>query len=105
MEVDLSRQPNINPDGVSCVGDTKQDKLGYMGNYFVFGEIGHFKISQINDDNTVSQVTFNNTEFGDNTQVTIKQVDKDKLSFEFYMGMSQTNRIINERPDEGKGSS
>lgn len=95
MEVDLSRQPNINPDGVSCVGDTKQDKLGYMGNYFVFGEIGKTskKTAQINDDNAVSEVTFNNTEFGDHTQVTIKQVDKDKLSFEFYMDVDKTKEI------------
>lgn len=87
MEVDLSRQPNTNPDGVCCVGDTKKDKLGYMGNYFVFGEIGKTlkKTAQINDDNEVREVAFNNIEFGDNTQVTIRQVAKDKLSFEFYM--------------------
>jgi hypothetical protein len=96
MEVDLSRQPNKNPDGVCCVGDTKKDKLGYMGNYFVFGEIGKTskKTAQINNDNEVSEVTFNDTEFGDNTLVTIKQVDKDKLSFEFYMDVDKTMEIL-----------
>jgi hypothetical protein len=36
MGVDLSRQPNINPDGVSCVGESKPGKIGYMGYYFVY---------------------------------------------------------------------
>jgi hypothetical protein len=92
MEVDLSRQPNINPEGISCVGDTKQDKLGYLGNYFVIGKIGKVskKSAKINDDDTISQVIFNNAEFGDNTQVTIKQVEKNKLSFEFYMDVDKT---------------
>jgi hypothetical protein len=95
MEVDLSRQPNINPDGISCVGDTKPDKIGYMGNYFVFGEIGKTskKTALINDDNTVDEVTFNDTEFGVNTQVTIKQVESDKISFEFYMDVDKKMEI------------
>jgi hypothetical protein len=95
MEVDLNRQPNINPDGVCCVGDTKQGKLGYMGYYFVFGEIGKTskKTAIINDDNSVSEVTFNNTEFGDYIQVTIRQVDKHKLSFEFYMDVDKKIEI------------
>lgn len=85
MGVDLSRQPNINPDGVCCVGEIKKNMLGYMGYYFVFGEVGKTskKTAKLNDDGTVSEITFNNTEFGDNTQVTIKQVDKDKLSLSF----------------------
>ena len=40
MGADLSRQPNVNPDGVCCVGETKPGKIGYMGNYFVYGQIG-----------------------------------------------------------------
>lgn len=105
MEVDLSRQPNINPDGVSCVGETKQDKLGYMGNYFVFGEIGKTskKTAKLNGDNTVSQVTFNDTEFGENTQVTITQVDKDKLSFEFYMDVDKASQLRYEQSEDKKG--
>jgi len=87
MEVDLSRQPNTNPGGVSCVGKTKQNKLGYMGNYLVYGEIGKTskKTAQLSDDSSVSEVTFNDAEFGNNTQLTIKQVDKDRISFEFYI--------------------
>jgi len=87
MEVDLSRQPDINPDGISCVGETKKDRLGYMGNYFVYGEIGKTPNGnpRVNEDISISEVSFNDAEFGNTTQVTIKQVDKDKLSFEFYM--------------------
>ncbi len=107
MEVDLGRQPNINPDGICCVGDTKPNKLGYMGNYFVFGEIGKTskKTAQVNDDSSVKEVTFNNTEFGDNTQVTIKQVDKDKISFEFYMDVDKSPEFERDYTDEKKGSS
>lgn len=87
MKVDLSRQPDINPDGISCVGETKKDRLGYMGNYFVYGEIGKTSKGnqRVNEDNSISEVSFNDAEFGNTTQVTIKQIDKDKLSFEFYM--------------------
>lgn len=90
MEVDLSRQPS----------ETKQDKFGYIGNYFVFGEIGKTskKTAKLNNDNTVSQVTFNDTEFGENTQVTIKQIDKDKLSFEFYMDVDKVMELRYEQP-------
>jgi hypothetical protein len=96
MEVDLSRQPNINPNGVSCIGESKPNKLGYMGNYFVYGEIGKTskKNKKINDDKSVSEVIFNDAEFGTNIQVTIKQVEEDKLSFEFYMDVEKAHDII-----------
>lgn len=78
-----------------------------MGNYFVFGEIGKTSkmTAQINDDNTVSEVTFNNTEFGYNTQVTIKQVEKDKISFEFYMDVDKSPEFEHDYTDNEKGSS
>lgn len=96
MEVNLSRQPNINPDGVSCIGESNPGKLGYIGNYFVYGKIGKTtkKNKKINDDSRVSEVIFNNTEFGTSSQVTIRQVDDDKLSFEFYMDVDKANEII-----------
>jgi hypothetical protein len=95
MEVDLTRQPNVNPNGVFYIGDTKRDKLGYTGNYFVYGEIGKTsnKTAQKNDENVVCEVTYNNTEFGDNIQVTIKQITKDQLFFEFYMEADKTIEI------------
>jgi hypothetical protein len=91
IEVDLSRQPNINPDSVSCVGEAKPGKLGYMGNYFAFGQIGKTskKGKTVNEDNSVREVIFNDVEFGPNTSVTIKQVEEDKLSFCFYMDVDK----------------
>lgn len=73
LGVDLSRQPNINPDGICCVGESQEGKLGYIGSYFVFGDIG-----------ITSQKDFK-TEFGNSIQVEIRQVEEFKLSFEFYM--------------------
>ncbi|MHA4812560.1 hypothetical protein ACX0G9_30990 [Flavitalea flava] len=95
MGVDLSRQPNINSDGICCVGDTKPDKLGYMGNYFVYGKIGKTskKNKKSEDDNRVSEVTFNDAEFGHNTQATIRQFEEDKLSFGFYMDVDKFDKI------------
>jgi hypothetical protein len=95
MKVDLSRQPNINPDGVSCIGDSHKGMLGYMGNYFVFGKIGKTskRSAQINYNIAVSELTFDNTEFGDHTVVEIIQVDKNILSFEFYMDVDNTMEI------------
>ena len=92
MDVDISKQPHINPDGVCCIGETKPGKLGYMGYYFVYGEIGKTskKTAILSDDNRVDEVRFNNAEFGNDTQVIIKQVEKDKLSFQFYMEVDNT---------------
>ena len=40
MGVILERQPNINPDGVSCIGDTVNFEKGYLGNYKVLARFG-----------------------------------------------------------------
>lgn len=83
MHVDLSRPP----EGIDCAGETKPGKLGYSGNYFVFGEIGKTskKSAQMNEDYTVREVIFNDAEFGANTQVTIRQVEENKIAFQFYI--------------------
>ena len=67
-----------------------------MGNYFVYGEIGKTskKNRKINNDGRVSEVIFHNAEFGIDIQVTIKQVEDDKLSFEFYMDVEKEYNII-----------
>ena len=87
MNVDLSRQPNINPDGISCVGETKPGKLEYLGYYFVYGHLGKTsKKNSLKDmEGNLEKVEFNNREFGADMQVTIQKVDHEKLSFEFYM--------------------
>jgi hypothetical protein len=95
MEVDLIRQPNINPPGINCIGERKPGKLEYFGNYFVFGQIGKTSkhTQKVNINNTVEEITFKDIEFGKNTQVTIKQVASDKLSFEFIMLVDKNNSI------------
>jgi hypothetical protein len=87
MGADLSRQPNINPDGVNCLGETKPGKMGYMGYYFVYGRIGKTQKKGIKTSNSsqLPEIEFNDVEFGKDTQVTIKQVEENKLSFEFYV--------------------
>jgi len=96
MGVELNRQPDINPDGISCIGESKPHKLGYMGYYFVYGEIGKTskKNKKLNNDGSVNEVVFNNTEFGTETHVTIKQIEDDKLSFEFYLDVEKELDII-----------
>ncbi len=66
-----------------------------MGYYFVYGEIGKTSndAKKPNDENTISEVSFADTEFGKNTQVTIKQIEKDKLAFEFYIEVDKTTEI------------
>jgi len=95
MEVELDRQPNTIDDGISCIGESKPNHLGYIGNYFVFGKIGKTTKKNIilNDEKGVSEVILRNAEFGSNTQVTIKQVESAKLSFEFYMDVVKTHEI------------
>lgn len=87
MEVDLTRQPNVNPDGISCVGETRPGRLGYMGNYFVYGRIGKTskRGKKLSDNHSVTEVSFNDKEFGTNIQVTIKKIEDDILSFVFYL--------------------
>jgi hypothetical protein len=87
MQVDLSRQPNINTDGISCIGEVRENKVGYLGNYFVYGHFGKTskKTAILNAEGNIDQVAFSNSEFGANNQVTFKRIDNDKISVEFYI--------------------
>lgn len=87
MGVDLNRQPNINPDGLCCVGEVKPGKVGYLGYYIVFGAIGKTpkKSAKFDAQGDITEVYFNDTEFGEETNVTIKKLDNDRICFEFYI--------------------
>jgi len=86
MKVDLQRQPNINPDGVCCV-DLDNGKKGYIGYYYVIGELRKTtKNTKVTDDGGKTiEVSYKNAEFGKGLDLTIKQADKDKLIFDFYL--------------------
>lgn len=87
MQVDLTRQPNINPDGIYCVGETKPNKLGYFGYYFIYGSIGKTskKTASVDSEGNIGKIEFNDREFGTDVRVTITKIDPKKLVFEFYM--------------------
>jgi hypothetical protein len=87
MCVDLSRQPNIDPAGLICVGETKKGKIGYSGYYLVFGKFGKSqnKSAKFNADGEVEQVQFMNGEYGEGVLLTITKVPDQKLCFEFYL--------------------
>lgn len=86
MSVDLKRQPDLDPAGLDCF-DTRNNQLSYKGYYFVFGKIVKTtkKTAVRDENNTVTEIGFNETEFGPGTLATIKQIDEDKLVFEFYV--------------------
>jgi hypothetical protein len=92
MGVDLSRQPDINPDGISCIGESSKGFIGYMGYYFVYGGIGKTskKTQVTNTENRTVEVSFNNAEFGKQTMFTIKQAKEDKLLFDFYIEVEKS---------------
>ena len=60
MGVELTRQPNINPDGVSSVGPTAKYNRTYIGYYQVFGKFGKTqkKTQTINVDGKLESVDF-----------------------------------------------
>ena len=78
MGADLSRQPNINPDGICCVDDCIGYQKKYMGYYMVVGEILEFK-----------EPAYTDAESNSITSWEIKQKDE-FLVFDFYI---QYNKI------------
>ena len=86
MGVDLTRQPNINPDGICSVGPTKKYERAYFGYYQV---LGHFdktqKTPQTIVDGKLTSVDFFETDEDSHVQYQIKQETEDKLNFEFYL--------------------
>jgi hypothetical protein len=91
MNVDVSRQPNINSDGISCLGETKPGKLGYLGYYFISGSIRKtsMKTSSKDIEGNLMKVEFNDAEFGTDAQIIIEKDDNEKLSFQFYVEVDE----------------
>ena len=87
MGVDLTKQPNINPDGVCSTGDTDKYLRSYLGYYKVFGRLGKTQKStqNINDQGQLESVDFYEPEEDSYTQYKIKQVSDDQLTVDFYI--------------------
>lgn len=87
MGVDLKRQPNINPDGVSSVGETDNFRRSYMGYYKLFGNLGKVQKSIQNKggQGKLESVDFYEPEDDSYTQYKIKQENDDQLTIDFYI--------------------
>ena len=87
MGVDLERQPNVNPDGVSSIGQTAKYKRSYMGYYHIFGKLNKIqnKTATRDDEGEIETVDFYETTDDTNIQYKIKKEIDDKLTIEFYL--------------------
>ena len=87
MGADLTRQPNINPDGVSSVGDTEKYLRSYMGYYYVYGRLGKTQKSTqaINEQGLLESVDFCEPADDSYTRFKVKQVTDDQLTIDFYV--------------------
>jgi len=87
MGVDLTRQPNINPDGICSIGETEKYERTYMGYYQIFGQLGKTqkKASTKSEDGEIETVDFYETTDDTNIQYKIKSDIDDKLTFDFYL--------------------
>lgn len=87
MEVDLKRQPNINPDGVCSFGPTEKYQKAYLGYYQVYGQLRKTqnKTQIRNEDGKLVSVDF--YEPSDDAYVHFKIVQKedDLLEIEFFL--------------------
>jgi hypothetical protein len=93
MGVDLTRQPNINPDGVCSIGETEKYKRSYMGYYQFFGQLNKTqKKTQTRDvEGDVETVDFYETTDDTNIQYKIKTDISDKLTVDFYLECEKIN--------------
>ena len=94
MGIALTRQPNINPDGVCCVGETEKYKRGYIGYYNLYGQLGKTQKSTQtkNDQGQLESVDFYESEDDSYTQYKIKQVTDAKLTIDFYIECEKRNK-------------
>ena len=93
MGVDLTRQPNINPDGVCSVGPTDKYNRAYLGYYNVFGQLGKTqrKTQTKNVDGELESVNFIEHTSDNNMNYTIKQIKYNELTVEFYIESEKIN--------------
>ncbi|WP_207531819.1 hypothetical protein [Desertivirga arenae] len=73
MGVDLSRQPDINPDGIFCINDDITFRKKYVCYYLVVGQIVEFKEKSYTDNESNSLTTWE-----------VKQQDE-FLKFDFFI--------------------
>lgn len=87
MGVILERQPNINPDGVSCVGDTEKYERGYMGNYKIFGVFGKTQKEPqtLDEEGNLKSVRFEETNEEFYCSYDIVKISELELDFQFWL--------------------
>jgi hypothetical protein len=87
MGVDLTRQPNVNPEAVCSIGPTEKYKRSYMGYYHVFGQLikTQKKTQTKNNEGEIEMVDFFETTDDSNIQYKIKRDTTDKLTVDFYL--------------------
>ncbi|MCB0401360.1 MAG: hypothetical protein KDD41_04705 [Flavobacteriales bacterium] len=87
MGVDLTRQPNINLNGVCSTGETEKFQRSYMGYYKVFGRLGKTQKSTqtINKEGQLESVDFYEPEDDSYIQYKVRQETNDQLTVDFYL--------------------
>jgi len=91
MGVILERQPNINPDGVCCVGDTENFEKGYLRKYKVFAKFGKTqKEPQTKDENgELKSVRFEESKDDFNCSYEIVKISDEDLDFQFWVEVNR----------------
>ena len=94
MGVLVERQPNINPDGVSCIGDTEKYEKGYIGNYKVYGSFRKTqKEPQTKDENgEISSVGFEESTEEFHCSYNIVRISEDELDFQFWLEVDRKSK-------------
>jgi hypothetical protein len=80
MGVDLTRQSNITPDDICCLGETENGRIGYLGYYKV---VGHLK----NQNKVIEGMK---DDFGPFTTLVVKEEKDQELIFDFYIEVEKT---------------
>jgi hypothetical protein len=87
MGVDLSRQPDIVPDGVISYGDNESFKNVYSGYYYVYGQVGktQWKRQTMTMNGQIVSVDFSEAENDSFIEYNIIQESDEKLCVEFWL--------------------
>lgn len=93
MGVDISRQPNINPDGICSVGPTDKYNKAYMGYYNIYGQLGKTqnKTQKRNAQGELESVDYITHTSDSNINYTVKQIKPGELTIEFYIETEKIN--------------
>ena len=93
MGVFLERQPNINPDGVSCIGETEKFNKGYLGNYKIFGTFGKTQKEPQVKDKEGNLISTRFEEIGEEFfwSYDIVKISETELDFQFWIEIDRRN--------------